>query len=184
MRAAAPAVVVIALALVFWRAQVIAAFDWAVLDPASAARSSLRFDGDVRKFLEMLFRTFWISAGWMRHGGPSLLYALAAVVCAVAMAGLRRARAVRGADDATTFAVLAVATQVSATFVYFFGIAQMAPQGRYLFPVLGAFFALIWIGWRSVFGIGRETLASLTLIAAMAVLSFAAWTFVIVRAYS
>jgi hypothetical protein len=134
-------------------------------------------------FLDMLFRTFWLAAGWLRYPGPPWWHVITVAVSVTAGAGLillayaNRSRALR-------LSALAVVIQLVAVVAYHFGILQAGPQGRYLFPVLPAIFSLMWLGWNAVVGLRiRPRLAAASLVMVMAFLNLSAWVFVVLPAY-
>ena len=133
--------------------------------------------------LETVFRSFWLTAGWMRYSAPLWWQAVTVFVTAVSSAGLllgwrRRERA------AYWLGLTMVAVQLVVIVTFSVGRAQAEGQGRYLFPVLPATLVLIWIGWSTVLGSSRQPFAAVSLIALMAFLNFTAWTVVILPAYA
>jgi hypothetical protein len=160
------------------------ALGWIQFDRARAlstiAANSERLGG----FFEMMFRTFWLAAGWLRYVGPPWWHAVTVALCAVAAIGLVRLVATRRHGQAFWLSIGAASLQIAAVVAYYFGILQSGPQGRYLFPVLPAIFCLLWLGWHAaVGGEKRPAFAALSLVVVMAVLNTSAWAFVILPAY-
>jgi hypothetical protein len=74
--------------------------------------------------------------------------------------------------------------QVLVVITFYFGFARYGAQGRYLFPVLPAILALLWIGWSRWFPPSRLLAAAVVLIAVMAALNAAAWLLVVLPVYA
>jgi hypothetical protein len=141
--------------------------------------------GELPRFFEMLFRTFWVAAGWLRYSAPPVLHVATVALTAVAAAGLVKLIARREwRRPAVGLSAAAVAIQIIAIVVYHFGILQSGPQGRYMFPALPAVLCLLWLGWEAaVGGSGRSPVAAVSLVGVMAVLNTSAWLFVVMPAY-
>jgi hypothetical protein len=157
---------------------------WIRFDPLQSASTITANAGDFPAFLEMLFRTFWLSAGWLRYSGPGwwqvATIALTVLTAAGLFASIVKAPSCRPAVWLGGGMVL---LQTAAVVAYCLGIVQSGPQGRYLFPVLPAVFCLVWLGWRGMFG-ERQSLAAVLGLAVMAFLNISAWTLVIFPAYA
>jgi hypothetical protein len=153
------------------------------IDPVQAVRQVAGSAAALPSFMEMLFRTFWLAAGWLRYSGPQWWQASVALLCVVAAAGLLL---VRGHEkrQALMLSAAAVLVQVVAVVIYQFGILRSGPQGRYLFPVLPAVLCLIWLGWTAIVErIAEQRAAAVSLVMAVAFLNVSAWLFVIIPAF-
>lgn len=187
LRAAALVAVLLSGGLWYFAPELQRAWEWGRLDLADALNTFVRHRLDrVPAFFEMLYTTFWLSAGWLRYPGPAWWHAVTAAVTVIAGGGLVLAwRRGPGVTRAALLAGTMVAVQISSIVVLYLGIFEFGPQGRYLFPVLPAVACLLWIGWSSVIGgTRRQSLAAVTLIAIMAFLNLTAWTVVLLPAYA
>lgn len=187
--AAALAVGAVALAGTAWSAapaDVYRAVEWVRFDPVQSTSTVIAKTGDLPAFFEMLFRTFWLSAGWLQYSGPAWWQLVTVALTLVAAAGLVTAwRRGPAFARASSLAGAMILLQVSVVVAYYFGILQTGPQGRYLFPVLPAAFSLVWIGWSTIIGRGNhQPLAAASLIVVMAFLNLTAWMLVIIPAYA
>jgi hypothetical protein len=185
-RAAAVIVLAVATIAVAWPAMpddVHRAFAWLQFDEVQAVAAVAARTDELPRFLEALFTHFWFIAGWTRHQAPLWWYAAVALICGVAVAGLVR----RDASPSGTVVALASAMlllQTLAVIAYHFGVLQAGAQGRYIFPVLPAVFALLWIGWRRWVPPAALSTAAVGLVAAMGLLNALAWLMVVLPVYA
>ena len=180
-------VVGVALVVIAWSllpAEVHRAFAWIQFDPVQSITGIVSRAGGLPGFVETLFTTFWLSAGWLRYYGPAWWYGVTLVVSLVAAAGVLAPRVESVAERRARLLALAMFTlQVAVVVAFYFGILQTSPQGRYLFPVLPAIVSLLWLGWRRWFAAHEQPGAAVSLIAIVGVLNIAAWVLVIAPAY-
>ena len=149
------ALAVVALAGAAWtlaREHVIAASSWIadVLTPVDALRGLVADPGFAGLLARTLFKSYWLTAGWMRYEAPTWWYAGLLVVCAAAFIGciraLRRDALLPRQVRAALFVAAAfVVVQVAAVFVAYIPL-RAGVQGRYLMPVLGPAAGLIAVG--------------------------------------
>src|SRR5688572_13389668 len=152
-------------------------------------RWSVGFSGDtmarLRTFTAGLFASAWLHAGWLRYPAPAAAMALWVAVLIVAIWGTASvwARADTGRRAGLGIAFVYVSVQLVATYAVHFPVGSGA-QGRYLFPAIGPFAALLCVGWAgaSTPQDGSRRLATLMLIA----LGFdvLAWVAVLLPAYA
>lgn len=135
-------------------------------------------------FHEVLFDSAWFSAGWLRYPAPFAwrlaIRSLALLsVCGLVFAMLRR----RGLGDRFSYlvAVLIVIVQAAGIYVGFY-LSGFGGQGRYLFPVIGPWMALYWVGLRSWWSDASPT-AFPALVAVMLALDLVAWSVVLIPEY-
>lgn len=160
------------------------AFAWVQFDPRQALAATVERADALPPFFDMFYRTFWLSAGWLRHAGPEWWHLGTVALVAIAAAGLVARVVSTPGDRALWLAAAVVAVQMAAVVAYYFGIVRSGPQGRYLFPVLPAIACLIWIGWNAAAGrIGAGRYAPAALVLAVACLNATAWLFVVLPAY-
>ena len=171
-----------------WRsstvADVLAAIQSIRFSPSLAAGNlAQRFDA-LPQFVLGLFESFWLAAGWLRYKASWLWYAGAAIPTIIAIAGVGVRVVQWRATPGVAAAFVAVALQFTAIVIYYLGIMESGPQGRYLFPVLPAIFFLLWTGWSTVLArFTRPPTAALCLVAIVAVLNATAWGLVVVPAF-
>lgn len=161
------------------------AVTWALFDPSPMVATVIARAEQLPAFFDMLFATFWLSAGWLRYPAPWWWQLATFLLTAGVAVGLVTAWR-RGPEVARAVWLAApmVLLQVSVVTIYYFGILQSGPQGRYLFPVLPALLSLVWIGWSSLIGTrDEEPIAARSLIGVMAFLNVTGWSVVILPAY-
>jgi hypothetical protein len=159
------------------------AFSWIQFDETLAANALASRVGELPRFLGALFTHFWLAVGWVRYQAPWWWYGVIAVVCVMALMGLvLRPRSLPTPRIALFGSMLAL--QTVAVVAYYFGVMQSGAQGRYLFPVLPAVFALLWVGWRRWFPPPSVRAAAVALIALMAALNALAWLLVVLPVYT
>ena len=141
--------------------------------------------GFVWRFHGGLFDSAWLNAGWLRHPAPDWWYAAVHTITIVALAGavvawLRwRDRAARvGLLVAGGFASL----QLLAIWITFLP-NQFGAQGQYLFPAIGPFLALFFVGFCAWWPARLRPYAAAGLVLVMAALDIAGWATVIMPAY-
>jgi hypothetical protein len=138
----------------------------------------------LQSFLEALFTTFWLSAGWLRYVAPPWWYGVPLGIAVASAAGVLWFASETVAERrAVCLAVAMAALQIAAVIAYYFGVLQSGPQGRYLFPALPAIVFLLWTGWRRWFDADRQLIAAAYLIAVMVFVNVTAWMLVIFPAY-
>jgi hypothetical protein len=131
-----------------------------------------------------LFASAWLVAGYLRYPAPAAWFAVVYTLTACAVAGLLR-HVVRGRDVQWTgllLAVVFVLMQVVALYGTTYVMAYGA-QGRYLFPVVSALAALLWIGLREWWPRGSQKYAAAAVVTAMLALDLTGWLTVLIPAY-
>lgn len=97
-------------------------------------------------YTALLFPGFWGNFGWLQRPLPLWMYAALAVVCLMALLGLRRATPAPAEPASFVPAwLLAVALVLLQTLIPMLGRAWQ-PQGRYLFPALFPLTGLLLVG--------------------------------------
>lgn len=159
------------------------ALEFIRFDPAQSLATSVSRAEQLPAFFDMMYRTFWLAAGWLRYQGPWWWHAVTVCLCAVASIGVvgpvLRLRA------SVMVAAAAVAIQVIPVVAYHFGILESGPQGRYLFPVLAPLLFLLWVGWRNVLTrFVPVPVAAMSLVTLAALLNVSAWGAVVLPAFT
>ena len=138
-----------------------------------------------RRFTAGLFDSSWLVAGWLRYPAPSvwlvlvrLLVVAGAVGCLV---GLRRP-ALAGWRTGLVLAGTLVALQAAGVYggIYLNGFG---PQGHYLFPVIGPFMALVWVGVHAWWPRRYWAYISISVVAFLVVFDAVGWGSVILPAF-
>jgi hypothetical protein len=122
----------------------------------------------------------------VRHTAPDWWHLIIGVVSSVAGIGIAiAARRLPAMRPVIAVAVAMIALQVAAIVAYHFGVLQIGGgQGRYLFPMLGAIYCLIWLGWREALRPwAAPASAALSLLAIIGALNMAAWVLVLLPVY-
>lgn len=180
-------VAIVALTLVLLRlvpVEVQRAATWIQFDPRQSMAGITGRVALLQSFLEALFTTFWLSAGWLRYVAPPWWYGVPLGISVASAAGvLWFASETVVERRAVCLAVAMAALQIAAIIAYYFGVLQSGPQGRYLFPALPAIAFLLWTGWRRWFDADRQRIAAAYLIAVMVFVNVTAWMLVIFPAY-
>ena len=162
-----------------------AALTLLAFDPAHAAQQTVANLPRLPRFLEMLWESMWVSAGWLRYPPPPAWNVPLAIVCLSAAAGVVAHAVKRRAERGPiVFAVTLVAIQCAAIIGYHFGYLNGGAQGRYLFPVIPALLALLWLGLREWTARWEEWPTAVIMILVMALFNVAAWTRVILPAFA
>ncbi len=178
---------VVVLALVIFQVmpvEVQRAATWVQFDPRQSMAGITGRIALLQSFLEALFTTFWLSAGWLRYAAPAWWYGVPlAMAVAAAIGVLWFASDSVVERRAVGLAVVMTALQIAAIIAYYFGVLQSGPQGRYLFPAMPAIAFLLWTGWRRWFDADRQRIAAAYLIAVMVFVNVTAWVIVIFPAY-
>lgn len=105
----------------------------------------------------LLFPGFWGNFGWLQRPLPLWLYGGMAVVCFLALLGLRRALAATEPASFVPQWLLAVALVLLQTLIPMVGRAWQ-PQGRYLFPALFPLTGLLLVGLEGWLEVPRRSL--------------------------
>ena len=141
--------------------------------------------GFFERFTTVLFDSFWLMAGWLTHPAPSAWLATVRVLSVAALVGcligVRRQGMAMWRAGLVLAGVL-VAIQTAGVYVGLYANG-LGPQGRYLFPVIGPFMALFWIGLHGWWPRRLWPAVSATLVALMLALDAIAWAGVLVPAY-
>ena len=136
------------------------------------------------RFVAGLLSSAYLSAGWLRHPSPVPLLIVVFIATAIGLAGVCWGWKRASAQSRCALALAAVFTvvQLIATFAVHFPIGSSA-QGRYMFPVMVPFLALVVAGYSSISVAGsiQARLAVPVLIAAAC--DVIGWTLVLVPAY-
>jgi len=174
-------------AMAFWLAassSISTALSWsaAVFRPHDAFEGLLADPALIVGLAVTLFKSFWLTGGWMRYPAPLWWYGFAVVIVTVAFAGcVLQGRHLaplvrRGVGVAALFAVI----QLVAIFIVYIPI-RTGVQGRYLMPVIGPIVALLATGvlawpW-------PRRAATAVLITVLGGLDVIAWSTVLIPAY-
>jgi hypothetical protein len=141
--------------------------------------------GFFERFTTVLFDSFWLMAGWLTYPAPSAWLATVRVLSVAALVGCLIGARRQGMEMWRAGLVLAgvlVAIQTVGVYVGLYANG-LGPQGRYLFPVIGPFMALFWIGIHNWWPRRLWPVVSATLVALMLALDAIAWAGVLVPAY-
>ena len=139
-----------------------------------------------QQFTATLFDSAWLQAGWLRYPAPPgwLLIIRLLTVGAIAgcFIGLCRSRLMEWRPGLTLAGIL-VLIQMAAVYggVYMNGLGA---QGRYLFPVIGPFMALFWVGIHSWWPQRAWPLVGAGLLSVMFAFDVTSWLGVLVPAYA
>jgi hypothetical protein len=131
-----------------------------------------------------MFASAWLVAGHLRYSAPTAWFAAVYALTACAVVGLVL-HALRSRDVQWTGLLLAgalVLSQLGALYATTYAMAYGA-QGRYLFPVVSALTALLWIGVREWCPRGSQKYAAAALVTAMLALDLTGWLTVLIPAY-
>ena len=136
------------------------------------------------RFVAGLLSSAYLSAGWLRHPSPLPLLAVAFLATVVGLAGVCWGWKGASAPSRRAFALAAVFTgvQLIATFAVHFPIGSSA-QGRYLFPAMVPFLALVVAGYSSISFTGSNDARLAVPVLIAAACDVIGWTLVIVPAY-
>ncbi len=137
-------------------------------------------------FTVTLVRSSWLWFGWMAYPAPTSWMIVPWIVTVGGLAGA--ALALLRTRDATLrrgviVAGLFLLIQFAAVAVIFFGRGRLA-QGRYLFPAIGPWLVLVWIGVAQWWPARLRRWSGPVLVAAFGVLDFAGWWLYIVPTYA
>jgi hypothetical protein len=138
-----------------------------------------------RRFTAGLFDSAWLVAGWLRYPAPAvwltLLRLLVVVAAGGCLVGLRQP-AMAAWRTGLVLAVALVALQVAAIYggIYLNGYG---PQGHYLFPIIGPFMALVWIGAHAWWPRQYWAYVSVGVVAFFVVFDAVGWGHVLLPAY-
>ena len=178
------AIALVAVAVVVAGSDLVRAFSWMRFDPQQSVASIAERVEAIPAFFDMLYQTFWLSGGWLRHPAPGAWYGITSILAAVSVVGLLILVLGRHGHQALWFSAALLLFQVAAVLAYYFGIVRSGPQGRYLFPIMPAIFCLIWLGWHAIAGrLGTPRIAAASLVFLMAFLNTTAWLYVLLPAY-
>lgn len=137
-------------------------------------------------FTTTLVRSCWLWFGWMAYPAPWEWMIVPWIVTGGAIGGAAIAL-VRGRDPVVRrgliVAGLFVAVQVAAVLVTFYARGRLA-QGRYLFPAIGPWLVLVWIGVAQWWPARLRRWSGPLLVAAFALLDFTGWWLYIVPTYA
>lgn len=159
------------------------ALEFVRFDPARSLTTSVSRAAQLPAFFDMMYRTFWLAAGWLRYQGPWWWHVATVGLCAIAALGVFGS--VRRFRPSVVLAAVAVAIQVIPVVAYHFGILESGPQGRYLFPVLAPLLFLLWVGWRDVMTrFVPVPAAAVSLVTVVTLLNISAWGAVVLPAFT
>ena len=137
------------------------------------------------QFTTMLFNSSWLQAGWLRYPAPAgwlltvrllTVSALAGCVIGLLRPGMRKWRV--GLALAGVLVLIQVVGIYGGVYVNGFGA-----QGRYLFPIIGPFMVLFWVGIHSWWPRDTWPFVGAGLVSLMFVLDVVSWLRVLVPAY-
>ena len=137
------------------------------------------------RFTEGLFNSAWLTAGWLRYPAPPVWLLIVQLLTGGAVAGCFLAARRPEMAPWRAGIVLAgtlVAIQTAGIYggLYMNGLGA---QGRYLFPVIGPFMALFWVGVHSWWPQRLWPLVSVVVAVLMFALDVIGWTTVVMPAY-
>jgi 4-amino-4-deoxy-L-arabinose transferase-like glycosyltransferase len=135
-----------------------------------------------------LFKSFWLTAGWMRYEAPLWWYLLVALICASACAGCIRVLLLKDTQRRVARAALVVAAafvvvQVLAIFTAYVPV-RAGVQGRYLMPVIGPVTGLLAAGLVDGWHWASRTRMMLTLVVLFAAVDLLSWALVLIPVYA
>ena len=138
-----------------------------------------------KQFSEGFINSFWLVAGWLRYPAPASWLLVVHLLTVAAFTGC--ARGVRRADQAQwrtglTLAGVLVGIQLAGIYGGLF-LKGFSGQGRFLFPVMGPFMVLVWIGIHSWWPQRAWPFVSTALLSIVFVLDIVSWLGVLVPAY-
>ena len=138
-----------------------------------------------QRFTQELFDSAWLMAGWLRYPAPPgwLLIIRLLTVGAVAgcVIGSRRPGMVQWRTGLALAGALVLAQVISIYGGLF--MRDLGAQGRFLFPVIGPFMALFWVGIHSWWPQRVWPLVGAGLLSVMFALDVVGWLGVLVPAY-
>jgi hypothetical protein len=138
------------------------------------------------RFSSGLLQSAWLNAGWLTVPAPPGWYLVASCVSAVALiavTGLFTPESWQWPKLATGVAVAFVAIQTAAIYGTYYR-ADLGAQGRYLLPIAGPFFALVWAGGTRYWPRRYAGAPAVVLFATMVLLDVCSWTRVLVPGFS
>ena len=159
------------------------AVEWILRNPLSLGALGASDVSHLPGFLRGLYRSFWLTGGWLRYLPPMWWIALQSIVAAVAVAGLVKGPAAPTPRRVVVVAALTIAVQLLALLGLYFVVLRTGAAGRYLFPVLPAAVLLFWVGRRAWFTAPRHHAAAQAFVFAAAVLNVSGWVAVLIPAY-
>lgn len=137
-------------------------------------------------FTVTLVRSSWLWFGWMAYPAPAAWMTVPWIVTIAAIGGAvlalirtRDSTMRRGLIVASLFVLI----QIGAVGVTIYSRGRLA-QGRYLFPAIGPWLALVWVGVLAWWPARWRKAAGAILIAAFCVLDFTGWWLYIVPTYA
>ena len=137
------------------------------------------------RFTEGLFNSAWLMAGWLRYPAPPAWLLTVQLLTAGAVAGcLIGARRPEMVKWRSGFALAGVLIVIQTAGIYG-GLYMngLSAQGRYLFPVIGPFMALFWVGVHSWWPQRLWPLVGAVLVVLMFTFDVIGWSTVIMPAY-
>lgn len=157
---------------------------WRHLLTFSAAGRALNVEFFGR-FAAGFFDSAWLMAGWLRYPAPSPWLLTVRILVLVAVVGLivprwrqAEARLKPGVLLAATFVVIYLGGIGAGYYLNAFGA-----QGRFLFPIIGPWMSLLWIGVCGWWPHRFWPLAGVALLGLMLLLDVIAWTTVLIPTY-
>jgi hypothetical protein len=141
--------------------------------------------GFFRRFTSGLFDSAWLVAGWLRYPAPPVWLILMRVLVVGAAGGcLVGLRHPAMAVWRTGFALAGVLVFIQVAGVYGgIYVNGYGPQGHYLFPVIGPFMALVWVGTHACWPRQYWPYVSIGVVAFFVVFDVVGWGHVILPAY-
>ena len=138
-----------------------------------------------QRFTTSLFDSFWLVAGWLRYPAPpawlTTVRWLTVGAFAGCLIGIRRQGLVKWRAGLVLAGAL-VAIQLAGVYVGLY-MNGLGSQGRYLFPVIGPFMAVFWIGLHSWWPQRVWPYVSAVVAALMFTLDATGWAGVLFPAY-
>ena len=138
-----------------------------------------------QRFTTALFDSFWLVAGWLKYPAPPAWLTTVRLLTVGAFAGCliaaRRPRMAKWRAGLVLAGAL-VAIQIAGVYVGFY-MGGVNGQGRYLFPVIGPFMALFWIGIHGWWPQRLWPFVSAVVAALMFALDAIGWAGVLLPAY-
>lgn len=140
----------------------------------------------LQTFIVTLVRSSWLWFGWMAYPAPNAWMIVPWIVTVAAIGGAVLAL-VRTRDGAVRRGLIVgglfVVIQLAVVLVTFYARGRLA-QGRYLFPAIGPWLALVWVGVLAWWPAKFQKAVGALLIAAFCVLDFTGWWLYIVPTYA
>jgi Predicted membrane protein (DUF2142) len=158
-----------------------------VLTPLEAIRGALADPAFTSLLARVLFKSYWLTAGWMRYEAPAWWYAVLVLVGLIALVGCGRLLRVDAAQPQVRVALVVasvfVLVQIVAVFVAYIPL-RAGVQGRYLMPVIGPAAGLMATGLVHGWHLGTPQQRKTSTMVLFATTNVLAWVLVLLPTYA